>query len=253
MPLIPIYLSAEVFGAYAIVEQEWLDYEDEKQAPYFQFVFAPRIFPEDPEAIQQPTKLDVFNIAALALGFLEGVGDPDENSEVAALLRRRWTNARRSFFEEHTYNGIKRTQVLTKKDTAPVGGRWELMYTLPEDCLRVITINGWRQHDGTDPWEVEVDCDSGERVIMTNAANCKAAMLVDPPSISHLKPKVIEALGLYLAHQCAPFFPMSDARLDTLRRKLRHATAMAKGTDAQEGTPPQRSPSENVRQRGIRR
>ncbi len=168
------------------------------------------------------------------------MGDPDENSSVAKILRRRWVNARRSFLEEHTWNGAKRTEVLVKKDTVPVS-RWGAMFTLPHDCLRVVTINGFRTSDGVDPWEIEVDTNTNERVLLTDFANAIAVMIVDVPDLAHLKTKVLEAMGLYLAYQVSAVFPMSDSHLEFLKEKMEHAIAMAKGTDGQEGTPPRRT------------
>ena len=204
------------------------------------------------EGEQLVTKLDVFNIAALALGFAEGVSDPDENTAVASVLRKRWTTARRSFLEEHPYNGCKRTVDLNLKTTPPVD-RWTNMFSLPYDCLRVMTINGFEQNDGIDSWEVEHDLASNERVLLTNASSAKAALLVDVPDLTHLKTKVIEAMGLYLAYQVNEVFPMSSDKRAQMEKKMSHAISMTKGTDGQEGTPPRRTESWLVQSRRRRR
>ena len=237
-------------AVYQFIRVEPLEEEEPDEAPYHQSVFV-RLEPAAETSVQSVTKLDVFNVAALALGFYEGVDDPDENSTLASAMSRRWDSARKSFLEEHTYNGAKVTVALDKKSTTPVGD-WTSMFTLPEYCLRVITINGIRQSDGTDSWEVELDAVSGEQVVMTNASTVKASMIADVFDLSHLKTKVVEAMGLYLAYQVSAVFPMSGDRLGMLKEKLDHAVAITKGTDGQEGTPPQRSAGFLVQERKRR-
>ncbi len=191
---------------------------------------------------QTVTKLDVFNIAALALGFAEGVSDPDENSQPAITLRKRWVTARRSFLEEHPYNGAKRTAVLSKAPTAPVD-RWKNMFVLPYDHLRIMSLNGISQSDGTDPWEIEVDIKSNSRVLLTDADEAIVSMIIDVDDLTHLKTKVIEAMGLYLAYQVNEVFPMTPAKRKDLKDKMDHAVSITKGADGQEGTPPRRTQS----------
>jgi len=127
------------------------------------------------------------------------------------------------------------------------------MYSLPYDTLRVLTINGSNQSDGTDPWEIEHDLATNERVLLTDATEARAALIVDVPDLTHLKTKVIEAMGLYLAYQVNEVFPMSPQKRKDLKDKMNHAVSMTKGADGQEGTPPQRTESFLVREMKGRR
>ena len=225
----------------------------EDETPFMEFVFS-QTHADDrrQESDQTVTKLDVFNIAGIALGYPEGVNDVDENTTLAITLRKRWVTARRSFLEEHPFNGCKRTANLNRLSTTPVD-RWSYMYEIPYDCLRVLTVNGVRQSEGTDDWEVEYDPVSRSRVVLTDASTVAAAMIVDVEDLTHLKTKVIEALGLYLAYQVHEGFVLSPGKARDLEEKMRHAISMTKSADGQEGTPPRRIPSPIVQARKNRR
>lgn len=196
------------------------------------------------------TKIHAYNIAAIALG-VQPVQDPNEGSNTSRIFNARWDTARRSFLADHPYNQITTTVVLNELSGDPIA-KYSNRFQLPGDVVRELYINKTPEMREAGPvFVLEFDPVLNTTVLLTDEASATLTYISDRIDVSHMRPKAVEALGLYLAYQVADAFGKNDRFKERLERKMKEAVVDARAVDSQAGSPPRR-PSGKIT-RGMRR
>ena len=107
--------------------------------------------------------VDICNIALTNLGE-QKIVSLDENNERARLCKLRFDDVRDSVLRLHPWNCVTARTVLTRDTETPSWG-YTYQYSLPNDCIRVLSI-----HDATIAYRIEgskLHTDSGTIKINT--------------------------------------------------------------------------------------
>lgn len=138
-----------------------------------------------------------------------------EDSKNARLCNARYTQVRDSVFRSHPWNCLqKRVQLAADTDTPAWG--FTKQYTLPADCLRLLTI---------------LDYDSDHKVegrkIVTDNSTCKIlyiARITDPNEYDELLRETLSAaLAADIAYAITSSNPLTANMYNLFKDKLREA------------------------------
>ena len=138
-----------------------------------------------------------------------------EDSKNARLCNARYTQVRDSVFRSHPWNCLqKRVQLAADTDTPAWG--FTKQYTLPADCLRLLTIL-----DYDSDYKVE------GRKIVTDNSTCKIlyiARITDPNEYDELLRETLSAaLAADIAYGITSSNPLTQNMYQLFRDKLREA------------------------------
>lgn len=99
------------------------------------------------------TKTDICN---KALSHLEeaDIADIDENTVLARKCRVHYEPERLALLRMHRWNFAKERVELVAEEPEPAFG-WDYRYDLPEDCLRVLSVNGVEADVDEADYEIE--------------------------------------------------------------------------------------------------
>jgi len=146
-----------------------------------------------------------------------------EDSKNARLCNARYTQVRDSVFRSHPWNCLIKRVELAADSTAPAWG-FTQQYTLPADCLRVLTI-----------LDYDADYKIEGRKILTDNSNMKIlyiARITDPNEYDELLRETLSAaLAADIAYAITSSNPTASNMYNLFKDKLKEARFV----DATEG------------------
>ena len=146
-----------------------------------------------------------------------------EDSKNARLCNARYTQVRDSVFRSHPWNCLQKRVQLAADSTAPAWG-FTQQYTLPADCLRVLTI-----------LDYDADYKIEGRKILTDNSNMKIlyiARITDPNQYDELLRETLSAaLAADIAYAVTSSNPTASNMYNLFKDKLKEARFV----DATEG------------------
>jgi hypothetical protein len=146
-----------------------------------------------------------------------------EDSKNARLCNARYESIRNAVFRSHTWNCLIARQELAADTTTPAWG-WANQFTLPSDCLRVITISDY-----------DYDYKIEGRKIMANVTPIKLQyikLVTDPNEYDTL---LAETISAALAADIAFAVTANATLVTTMKEIYQEKLAEAKHVDATEG------------------
>lgn len=146
-----------------------------------------------------------------------------EDSKNARLCNARYESIRNAVFRSHTWNCLIARQELAADTTTPAWG-WANQFTLPSDCLRVITISDY-----------DYDYKIEGRKIMANVSPIKLQyikLVTDPNEYDTL---LAETISAALAADIAFAVTANATLVTTMKEIYQEKLAEAKHVDATEG------------------
>lgn len=159
-----------------------------------------------------------------------------ENSKNGRLCNSRYETVKDSVLRAHPWNAAIKRQALAADTATPAWG-FEKQYTLPSDCLRVLTIQNYESN-----YKIE------GRKILTNDDNVKlvyVARITDPNEMDVLLRETISAaLASDLAYAITANATLQQRMADKYQDKL----SEARHADASEGynTDPTLGETDNI-------
>lgn len=187
-------------------------------------------------AVFTVSELDVWNVAAAELN-LAPIIVIDEKTTHANRFRSLWPIFRRKFLQDHEWKGAKCTAKLNLLSDAPLT-RWARKFMLPANILRPLRVNGKQLKPGDDWWEIEKDETGDFMVLLCDASDVHLEFIVDIPSVSHIQPIILYAMGVGLAHSVGRAFGKNSQYMLQLAARYQNALLDAKAVDSQAGGTP---------------
>lgn len=146
-----------------------------------------------------------------------------EDSKNARLCNARFTDVRDSVFRSHPWNCLQKRVQLAADSTAPAWG-FAKQYTLPTDCLRVLTILNY-----------DADYKIEGRKLLTDLSSVKLlyiARITDPNEYDELLRETLSAaLAADIAYAITSSNPLTANMYQLFKDKLKEARFV----DATEG------------------
>ncbi|GAB7022157.1 hypothetical protein [Salidesulfovibrio brasiliensis] len=173
--------------------------------------------------------IEICNNALLDLGE-DPIMSLDDGSKGAQLCSRRWPAVRDAVLRAHPWNCAMAQAELAAGTEAPLW-RWEYVYSLPSDVIRVVRVVA---SDGTDvgQWEIQ-----GGLILCNEQAPLFISYVrreSDPARYDAMLSEAMSArLGAMLAYPLSGSTSLADACWQAYRDKL----CEARGVDAREGVP----------------
>ena len=151
-----------------------------------------------------------------------------EDSKNARLCNARYTQVRDAVFRQHPWNCLQKRSSLAKDTATPAWG-FTSQFTLPADCLRLLTI---------------IDYDSNYKVegrkILSNTSTMKIlyiSRITDPNEYDELLRETLSAaLGTDIAYGVTSSNPVSEKMYTLYQDKLRDAR-FVDSTEGQNNSP----------------
>jgi len=146
-----------------------------------------------------------------------------EDSKNARLCNARYESIRNAVFRSHSWNCLMARQELAADTTTPAWG-WANQFTLPSDCLRVITISDY-----------DYDYKVEGRKIMANVSPIKLQyikLVTDPNEYDTL---LAETISAALAADICFAVTANATLVSTMKEIYQEKLAEAKHVDATEG------------------
>jgi hypothetical protein len=138
-----------------------------------------------------------------------------EDSKNARLCNARFTQVRDSVFRSHPWNALQKRIQLAADSTAPAWG-FAKQYTLPADCLRVLTI-----------LDYDADYKVEGRKILTDLSSVKLlyiARVTDPNEYDELLRETLSAaLAADIAYAVTSSNPTASNMYNLFKDKLKEA------------------------------
>jgi len=146
-----------------------------------------------------------------------------EDSKNARLCNARYTQVRDSVFRSHPWNCLQKRIQLAADTETPAWG-FAKQYTLPSDCLRVLTIIDY-----------DADYKIEGRKILTDVGSCKilyVARITDPNEYDELLRETLSAaLAADISYAVTSSNPLTQNMYNLFKDKLKEARFV----DATEG------------------
>ena len=151
-----------------------------------------------------------------------------EDSKNARLCNARYTQVRDAVFRQHPWNCLQKRSSLAKDTATPAWG-FTSQFTLPADCLRLLTI---------------IDYDSNYKVegrkILSNTSTMKIlyiSRITDPNEYDELLRETLSAaLGSDIAYGITSSNPVAQNMYELFQNKLRDAR-FVDATEGQNNSP----------------
>jgi len=176
------------------------------------------------------TKTTIFNLALAHIGEQE-IANFDVAGAPATQARLQYEITRDEVIHEFPWNFATRYDTATALATAP-SWHWQNAYTMPEDYIRVLRIQGDTRLD----WEV-ADIDD-KTVLMCNLSSpINFKYLRRVTNASRYSPNFVSALAARLAMELVIPLGKRLSLLDALRTIYMSKMSLARTVDSQEKTP----------------
>jgi hypothetical protein len=172
------------------------------------------------------TEVDICNFALGRLGEPRITALSDATTAGRACLLH-YAITRDSVLRSHRWNFAKARAVLVPEVTAPAFG-WKYAFELPEECLRVLEING-SEDGGGEPWEIE------GRELLYDGGAINLIYVKRLEDVSKYDVLFVEALALRLAEKLATTIRGSSSQVVDFSAEYNRITGpLAKRIDSNE-------------------
>lgn len=155
--------------------------------------------------------------------------DVDDDSDVRARsVKTLLEDVTKEVMRSHVWNCLKTRAVLAANTTGPDFG-WDNSYTLPTECVRLVTVNGYDASFVQDWYEVE------SRDILTDATECKITYISYSEDTTKYDPLLLQATVVLLASRLASKIGKDDGLSQSLLEEYRRvALPLAQKVDGNE-------------------
>ena len=167
--------------------------------------------------------VDICNIALTNLGE-QKIVSLDENNERARLSKLRFDDVRDTVLRLHPWNCVTARTILNRDTDTPAWG-YTYQYSLPSDCIRVLSI-----HDATIAYRIE-----GSK-LHTDSGTIKLKYIQRPSDLTVLDANVVNLIGIRLAWELAEPLTAKTALKTEMWQKFTLELATTRSMDATEGT-----------------
>lgn len=137
----------------------------------------------------------ICNLALGKLGARRIIALTEESPEARACALH-YEETRDEVLRHHRWNFAIKRQDLSQLAIPPISG-WSFQYQLPEDCLRMLELNGLTQTSNPGYWEVE-----GKK-LLTNEESATIRYIARVTDCNQFDAIFVEALALRLAAKLA--------------------------------------------------
>lgn len=176
------------------------------------------------------TETDIANRALSLLGEA-AIPSIEGNSPAARTIRLHFAATRDSLLRSHRWNFARKRAALSRLSEAPAFG-YAYAYQLPDDCLRVLSLNEGDSSDLGDDFELEGD------QLLTDAEAAKIVYVRRVTDATKFDALFVEAFVLKLAIACCLEITQSTTKKGDLLGELqRLSLPEAVETDANETRP----------------
>lgn len=171
-------------------------------------------------------------ICNLALGHLgeAPIASLAEDTAAGRACALYYEQTRDAVLRSHRWNFAAARVAIDAEDEAPAFG-WAKAYALPEDCLRVLEVNGSEAGDWiSDEFAVE------GRMILTDATTLNLVYVAKVEDVTLFDPLFVEALAIKLAIALSETIRGTTGKAADLATMYEQKTApLARRVDANEG------------------
>lgn len=164
--------------------------------------------------------------ALLLLG-AQTINSFDDESDRATLVANLWPNALEAVLRSHPWNCAIKRVALAPDASAPAFD-YSYQYTLPGDCLRVLSIG----EKGENP-EFEVE----GRKILSDDSSLKVRYLYRNEDIPTWDALLVQAAEAYMAMTCAYPVTKSASQQDVMTKLWQFKLQQARTVDGEENPP----------------
>ena len=172
------------------------------------------------------SKIQVCSNALILLG-QSTIASFSENSDRATAFSNLWDNSRQAVLRSHPWNcAIKRAALAPDAD-APAFD-WTYQFTLPGDCLRVLSSG----REGEVP---EYRLEGRKILIDDNPAYLR--YIYDNEDVASWDAQLVECMTRYMAFSMAYALTKSTSLRDSVYQEFTLLLKKAKAVDGQEDTP----------------
>ena len=144
----------------------------------------------------------IVNLALAKLGVSPIMALTDD-SKPAQFAKRFYEQTRDEVLQGHRWNFAMKRATLNRLATAPEF-EWSFAYQLPDDCLRIVQVNGYEPTERPGEWSVEA------RSLLTNAETAEVRYIARVKDATFYHPLFVEALAVKLASVLAA--PLTGSR-----------------------------------------
>jgi hypothetical protein len=175
------------------------------------------------------SEVQVCSNALLLLG-ANPINSFDDESDRALLVSNLWDNCRDAVLRSHPWNcAVKR--VALSPDGATPAFDYAYQFTLPGDCLRVMSVG-----EEGEAFRFRLE---GRKILMDDAV-CKLGYIYKNEDVTTWDALLVEAMEAYMAMTCAYPITKSASMQKSMADLYQYKLKQARSTDAQE------QPSEDV-------
>lgn len=172
------------------------------------------------------SKIQVCSNALILLG-QSTIASFSESNDRATACSNLWDNSRQAVLRSHPWNCSIKRVALAPDVTAP-DFDWTYQFTLPGDCLRVLSVG----QDGDSP---EYRLEGRKILIDDNPAYLK--YIFDNEDVASWDSQLVEAMTRYMAFSMAYALTKSTSLRDSLYQEFSLLLKQAKSVDGQEDPP----------------
>ncbi len=173
--------------------------------------------------------IEICNNALLDLGEAP-IMSLDDGSKGAELCSRRWPAVRDAVLRAHPWNCAMAQAELAAGADAPLW-RWDYLYSLPSDVVRVVRVVSTDGADVTE-WEIQ-----GSLILCNEQAPLFISYVKRETDPANFDPLLTEVMSSRLTAMLAYPLSASTALADSCWRSYREKLSEARGVDAREGVP----------------
>ncbi len=167
---------------------------------------------------------EICNSALIKVG-ADRIDDITDLNKRARLCNEQYDKKRKNLIAAHPWNFATKRVALSPDAATPLY-EFDVQYTLPADCLRVVGTNLLVDQE----WKVE------GRKILCNDSSLSIKYIFDQTDTTKFTPHFDEALASDIARDIAYAITQSNSRADSLKKDYDLAIRDARSFDAQEGT-----------------
>lgn len=188
---------------------------------------------------------EIANLALAAIGHNEQISNLDTDTSTAAdILRLQYPLRRKALLRAHPWNFAIRRATLAQLAATP-NHKWAHQYTLPVDCLRVLTTSWEEQgYNSRDPYMSAGMWDIGgtpyrieDSKLLCNETGVSIEYVADVTDPTLFDAMFTDALVYHLAAAICMPLTSNSAAMERLYQLAERKLSDARVHDAQEGTP----------------
>jgi|SRR5919108_1272670 hypothetical protein len=172
------------------------------------------------------SEVQICSNALLLLG-AQTINSFDDDLDRALLVANLWPNALEAILRSHPWNCAIKRKALAPDATAP-DFEWAYQYTLPGDCLRVLSVG----EEGENP-EYRIE----GRKILFDEAELKLRYIYKNSDVATWDALLVQAAEAYMAMTCAYPITKSASMYEAMVKLWGLKLTQARSIDGQENPP----------------